>query len=507
MINEIVVVGGGTAGWITALLTQSYYPNKKITLIESETYGILGAGEGTFVHFLYILQRMNIKITDLVKHCDATLKNGMRFTNWNSTSEDDWYYHPFGASSPNLGAYCINNMYHWKIPLAFCNSIYKDEHVSNVDLSSLLSEENKVPYIFKQKDINTDAINHFERLGTYALHFDAVKLASYLKEVAISRGICRVEGIVDKINTDHNDVITSLSIGDVSINCDFVFDCSGFKRLIIGNHYKTKWIEHKDKLLMNNAMPFFVENNTNVIPSYTEATAMKYGWIWKIPVQGRFGCGYVFNDEFTTLEDIKKEIHDKYGEVRYGKHFKFSAGAYEKVWVKNCIAIGLSCSFMEPLEATSIFSSCKILENALMNIEDLSLMNETTMEEFNNSYTKIISTIVDVVSLHYITNRNDTEFWKKCKTIQPTEFNRSLLEKCKRRVLGNVDLERDDIFGTISFLSILEGNKLLPSNHIKNYIDELGGINPQHDDFKNKLKSAVNQSADHYEFLQYLKAN
>jgi len=347
---KYVILGGGTAGWLTALYLNKNFPDDEVTIVASSEIGILGAGEGTTPAFMEYLEEVGITELELVSNCKATLKTGIKFTNWNGDGEH--YFHNF-----------------W---------------------------DNK-----------------------YALHFDASLLAKYLQDVAVSRGVTIINNEVIKVLLDNKD-ITSLVTPAGPVSGDFFFDCSGFKRLLIGEIYKSDWEEYP--MPCNRAIPFFLPNDNS--PDYTESVAMKYGWIWKIPVQGRYGCGYVFDSTMTTDEEAAEEIRDYLGhDFVSPRTFNFSAGAYKQVWVNNCMAVGLSSGFIEPLEATSIWIQIMALK--------LFVQNRDNPEKVNNDVKELNEDILSFLYFHYLSQRADTGFWKDF------QLNNYMPEKLLNRINEN----------------------------------------------------------------------
>lgn len=510
-IDHICIVGGGSAGWLTALMINSYHPQLKVTLIESSEIGILGAGEGTLAGFIRILDIIRIPVSDIILHCKGTIKNGIKFTNWNGGGKEDFYYHAFLASQV-VGLFGLNNVQFDRVTLATLASEYKNEKLDEIDFVAKISEKNKVPFSrlansFEQKsDINP--LLDFLQAATYGLHFDANLLAKFLKEVGTSRGIELVDGIVDKINTKQDGYIKSLTLQDGrTIDADFYFDSTGFKRILIQKHFNAPWKSHQDVLPVNTAIPFFIQNDSKVIPPYTEATAMKYGWSWKIPVQGRFGCGYVFDDRFTDIESARQEVIDWYGEVEFPRTFKFDAGYFTEVWVKNCIAVGLAGGFTEPLEATSIFLTTSTIRSAIENFALLEENSEETREEFNATYRRRMEEFVDFLCLHYICPRNDTEFWRTYQQRPFPESLKTILKTIKRRPLTTEDVKRREVYGLESWSSVVHGTNQLDKDLIKRYIEKnrlVEHIEENYDRYKQEINDATFMSWDHYQFLRYL---
>jgi tryptophan halogenase len=202
-----------------------------------------------------------------------------------------------------------------------------------------------------------------------------------------------------------------------NISCDFVFDCSGFHRLIIGKTFNAKWNSYKDFLPSDSAIPFFIDM-IDSIPPYTEAIAMKHGWMWKIPLQNRFGCGYVFDSSLISEEEAVKEIEEFLGYVPFYPRkekggFKFDAGAYEETWINNCLAVGLSANFIEPLEATSLWVTSYSLSLFFSNPNSITNTSNEVREQFNKTVLDQNSEIANFVYFHYMSLRKDTDFWKK----------------------------------------------------------------------------------------------
>ena len=415
---KCIVVGGGTAGWLSALYAQKYIPYVDITVIASSEIGILGAGEGTTPYFVNFLKEIDVPVDGVIKHAKGTFKNGIKFVNWNGDGKQ--YVHGFLDNHGPNADLDFKDM----APL-YLDSIVDDDNCNKVNLTSRISDEYKIKI---KKD--TD-----DTCGEYALHFDANLLAKYLESVAISRGVKLIDDEVLTINNDNNGNVKSFDLkSGLNIEADFVFDCTGFKRLIIGNHFKTKWNSYKDVLPVNRAMPFFIEHDDTNIPPYTYAIAMKYGWVWKIPVQGRFGCGYVFDSSMVTDEQILEELTEYLGyEPTIPRVFNFEAGAYDQIWVKNCVAVGLSSGFIEPLEATSIWVAINTVRDVVNNLGKYVLESPKGMEYCNERNRVTNEGIVSFLYFHYISKRQDSEFWKTFTTKNKMpEFIQKLYEFSKR---------------------------------------------------------------------------
>jgi tryptophan halogenase len=458
---NIVVVGGGTAGWLTALYAKKIYTEDNIILIESEEYGVLGAGEGSTPHFIDFLNFLDISFVDLIKNCQSTIKNGIKFTNW--SNDNDSYFHPFFSNSKASHSqnFNLNNFYFGNSSELshYCASL-KNHTLKDYSFVEKISYKNLLPFT---KNENNIIVNEAQ----IALHFDANLLANYLKLIGKKRGIIRKEGIVDKIFNDKNGYIFKVKTKKEEIECDFIFDCSGFKKLIIGNHYKSSWKPHSDTLPAKKAIPFFLEMDKQ-IPPYTEAIAMNYGWMWKIPLQHRYGCGYVYDSDLISDEDAIKEIEDFLGfKPHYPRKEKgalsFSSGCFKEIWINNSLSVGLSSGFLEPLEASSIMQTISVLQRFMSDKQNISTKNKLIKKRFNDLYLKETEEIVDFLYLHYVTNKKNTVFWENfIKNNKIPKRISHILEVCTEKVLyKDVDLFDTKIFDVSNYYYVLVGNKII----------------------------------------------
>jgi tryptophan halogenase len=449
---KIVVLGGGSAGWLTALFIKKFI-NCDVILIESEEIGILGAGEGTTPNFVNFIQSLGINIEHLIKETSGTLKNGISFERWNADDEKDIYLHGFNTSHGILKPFSEDHqLKEYAFGKNLSNDIYNYAHK--------ISYMNKVPFVMEK---NNQINGPFSNFG---VHFDAKKLVNFLKKISIDRDIIRKEGKLKQIINDKNEYIEKIILEDgEEIELDFIFDCSGFKRKIIGEHYHSKWIDCGNILPIKKAIPFFLPQSENEIISYTKAVAMKNGWLWMIPLQERFGCGYLYDDNYINDDEAKKEIDVFFGkDVELRGKFSFNPGYYDRVWIKNCISLGLSSGFFEPLEATSIFSFIVILPKIIKHIEAFEKNDNFVFlrEEFNRTSSGHNEDILEFLYLHYLGERQDSPFWQEFKTKNkmPLRIN-EILEKVENRKIFEHEIKENNLFSFFSYLTILKGiNKI-----------------------------------------------
>ena len=500
-MKNIVIVGGGTAGWLTALYVKKICPNDNITLIESEEIGIIGAGEGAVPLVHNMINSLGLDINDLIKECNATIKLGIKFQNWN------------GDNTSYFAALLSNNDFSLKNPLQYgiyengetlhyINSIANNESIEDYSLVTQLAYSNKSP-IVKDGD-------EYMLTSNFSFQFDATLLAKYLRRAAEERGIIRIEGRVTKINENVDGGIKSVVTNDTEYHTDFIFDCTGFARLIIGKHYGTEWKSYQDKLKVNTAIPFFLPMDEN-IPTYMTATSMKYGWMWKTPLQNRYGCGYIFDSNYISVEDAQKEVEEHLGfQIKPIKTIPFNAGRYNTPWIKNCLAVGLSASFTEPIEATAIWGIC----NQLLRISNKNIYecDSDFIEEYNSYLNKTLDYTVDFLQFHYLTKRTDTDFWKTyadTTTLSPALERKT--KRWKKRTPNWYDFgvvyEELDL---IVWLTTAIGLDFIPN---KVFVEEnkVYDLDNRITDFlmqqKNYIDYLVNKSLTHNELLEMIKTN
>lgn len=396
-MRKVIVIGGGTVGWLTALNAKQYMEDSDVTVIASSKIDILGAGEGTTPNFPGLLAKLNINLNEFKERTGCTRKYGIDFVNWRGDGK------------------------------SFLHNFQYDESM-------------------------------------FAYHFDARLVAKYLQEVSERRNINYVDGLITGFE-ENETAITHILLEDGSkIECDFIFDCSGFQRLVIGKHFKSEWISYSNQLVCNSAIAFFIpQDNPNIQneKTWTKGISMKNGWIWGAPLKHRWGCGYVYSDKYATSDEVLAEAEEYYGrKLEVVKHFKFDAGTYDKYWIKNCVAIGLSSSFLEPMEATSVMTSVMFLK-ALLDYN----YDETYRDEFNYRMRNVNEQNMLFVRQHYICDRYDTKFWRDYKLRRKPKkilelYNNAggflnIRNRDLRRILG--DDKNITIFNEASWHTIYKG--------------------------------------------------
>jgi len=483
--KKIIIVGGGTAGWITALYIRQSMPNVDVTVIQSSKIGIIGVGEATTPQIIEFLNFVGIAIDEVITKSGGTIKNGINFVNWNGDGKS--YFHPFADLNQNLFHLKTSGIgipFHWYL----INSYNKGHDLDNCVLTSYLALKNK-----------TIPSEH-----SYALHFDAKEFAKLLETKGGERGIHIIDGEVKNIKEDVDGYIEKIVLEDGrEVNCDFVFDCTGNSKLFIGKHYKQKWISYKEHLPMKKAIPFWLDKEEKIRP-YTTATAMKYGWVWNIPLQHRIGSGYVFDSDYIDENQALEEAESLYGrKLEIRKILDFDPGRFENVWVKNCMAIGLSSSFVEPLESTSIMGTIAQLHFILLHRNDFFRPSQKTLDKFNEGFKHNMDKILNFIYLHYITKRNDSEFWKNIKnktTVPPTLI--PFLEDIENSLFFPSTIENkvgNLVFSENSYIAVSAGLGLLEQGLKLDLFGE--EIAPSLEEYQSMILSKTSQTPSYSKML------
>ena len=428
-MENILIIGGGNAGYISALMLKKSFPSKNIGVIYSKKVGTIGVGESSSEHIADFCKYCDIPKLSFILKAKSTFKTGIFFENW---AEKDFLHNienPF--ADVNLNRF----LYYQQVVV---------NQRPNYELQR--SWENK---------INLDVFKDDDDSPTNQFHFDTQALNDYLKELCIERGIILLEDDIVDFSVDAETGRILSVKGSQDYDADFFIDCSGFSRLLVGKKLGVKWKSYSEYLPLNSAIAFATEemDEYNV---YTKSTARDYGWSWQIPTQGRTGNGYVFCDRFINEDQAHQEMEKVYGhKIDVAKTFKFDPGRLEKAWYKNCYAVGLSQSFIEPLEATALGS---VVQQMFAFIHTFP---SNSVEECNELVDGIFDNMFDFVQAHYLVKKEDTPFWREVKNdLKITTSLQTTLEKWKRRFPQADDiLCRFGMFYAVNYIPILHGLK------------------------------------------------
>lgn len=485
-MKSICIVGSGTAGLVAGLIYRATFPNIPITTISSSAIGIVGVGEGSTEHWKTFMSMCNIPVAELLVKTDATHKMGIRFEGWTNHTPD--YFHSVSLVD-NIQPYGIYG-------------IYCGIHDSGKLLTNSLSHKGMI-----QGKVRAE--NPHESLNQF--HFDTNKLNSYLTELCIQRNIRMIDGIVETVQKNiENGNIESITLQDGSVHAhDIYIDASGFNRILMNAVGNTKWRDFKKFLPMDSAIAFPTDlPEDKVINPFTRAVAKSSGWMWEIPTQQRRGNGYVFSSDFLSEDEAIKEASDHIGyEITPLKTFRFNAGCLDKLWYKNVIAIGLASVFVEPLEATSIGSTIvQIISSAryLTTFEG----SQRIIDEYNSKMRSVMDNLCAMISLHYITDRNDTEFWKFAQTLEKPEYLQNLLDLWQVTTIGEYDIVKTgfELFYAPHFWHVAQGQGVLP-RHLAGETIRIMGVEQRVKDiiWEKKQMQSASPLVDHLESLLTLR--
>lgn len=507
---NIVIVGGGTAGCLSTLFCQRFFPNHKIILIDDSDLGPIGVGESTTPAIIEMLDFLGISLSDMVVNCGATIKNSTRFTNWNG--DNKFYHHGFNTD-PELDifygshkSFFSHNPIGWAphVPFLAINELQESANLDNIHLGGILSIEDKVPY-----EIQEDGT--FRDYSSIGLHFDARRVAEYFQRLSLERGAVHINSRVIESHVDEEGYVKSLKLAnDQTVDCDFIFDCSGFLRLFVEKTYKSKFKSYKKYLPVDSAIPFFLERSGET-PTYTEAIALSSGWMWKTPVDGRFGCGYVFDSNYIDKDEALHELTNLLGfEPKINKHITFESGYFETPWNKNVLAVGLSSGFLEPLEATSIWITVISLQLFIEHIRGFVNKDEKSIDEYNEQFTKSVESILALVQFHYFTKRNDSDFWREFrKKNEVVPLLQEILDIYSYRLPSNLEANKYNTFPPFSWYLVGAGldyfEKDIINSESKSYNIKESLSTQNIYDFKNNMNTVVDRCLQHNEFLRYLR--
>ena len=456
MIKNICIVGGGTSGLVAALSLRKSYPKLKITMLESSAIGIIGVGEGSTEHWKNFMDHIDVTVPELVREAGATFKMGIKFTNWNGDGK-----HYFHSLAEQYGPVAKDN----GLPFTWIRMVGEDW------------DPNDTVWSLSRASRHVEPLH--EILSQY--HFDTFKLNSFLHKLCSQRDIAVIDAEVEEVILDEQGYVKSLrDKTGTAHDYDFYIDCTGFRR-IIGTKLGTKWVDCTSQLPMNSALAFPTEY-TEDIPSYTESTALSSGWVWRIPTQERYGNGYVFCDKFIDETKAYDEVSQYYkelgitGNIQVGRKVKFGAGYVEEFWIKNCVQIGLSGIFVEPLEASSIGTSIQQVFALIPSLFFYERGNTHTADRYNSDLKEVCKNIVDFIQLHYLTKRDDSEFWKWCKNeLVLTDFNKHNMEYFKEKFPNPIYFNKPMLlFSYTNYAQVMHGLGMFNNKKIhESYLQHL----------------------------------
>lgn len=451
-IRQLVIVGGGTAGWMAALFLsrlQVGYP-LQITLIESSKLGTVGVGEATIPSIVRFNQRLGLDELEFIQATQASFKLGIEFENW--AQQGQRFFHPFADFGMPLDGVPFHQY------LAVLANQGERHHAEDYSFACLLARQGKFAQPLERPQ--TPLADY-----SYAYHFDAGLYAQHLKQRAIAAGVTHLDAEICHValapDTGHIDHLV-LDTG-ATVPGDFFIDCSGFRSLLLGQALGVGYQSWQHWLLCDGAYAVQTTRSGPMAP-YTRSIAMDAGWQWRIPLQHRMGNGHIFASAFCSDEAARQTLLDTIdGQVlTEPRKISFTPGRRDVIWQKNCLALGLASGFLEPLESTSI----SLIQTALAKLEAFfprAGIVQCDIDEVNRLHNKELERIRDFLILHYkLTARRDTEFWRYCAAMELPATLAHKIELYRHR--GYVALFEQESFRDSSWLAMYNGFGVWPKS-------------------------------------------
>jgi tryptophan halogenase len=472
-ISNVVIAGGGTAGWmVAAALSKTLANTLDICLIESDEIGTVGVGEATIPTLLTFHRLLDINEQEFMAAVQGTFKLGIGFENWRDINEN--YIHSFGATGRD----------HWTA--GFQHFWLKGRELGIAGDYGAFCLELKAAQEGKFAHLPKGGLN-------YAFHLDASLYASYLRKLSEAHGIRRIEGKIVDVSTDpKSGFIESLTLGSgQKIAGDLFVDCTGFRALLIEKTLHAVYEDWSHWLPCDSAIAVQTESTGDAIP-YTRSIAREAGWQWRIPLQHRVGNGIVYSSRYWSDEAARTSLlaNIEGATLTEPRVIRFRPGQRLKPWTKNCVAIGLAAGFIEPLESTSIH----LIQRGIIRLMQMfpsGGIKDSDIEEFNQQTTFEIENIRDFIVLHYhVTRRQDSAFWRDCRAM---EIPRSLAHRIALfRESGRVFKVPNELFGENSWTQVMLGQGIMPE-HYHPIVDVMS--DEELERFLRDLRSAVDQTA------------
>ncbi|MFE0136315.1 tryptophan halogenase family protein [Streptomyces sp. NPDC059037] len=472
MVNRVVVVGGGTSGWMSASYLKAAFGDRiSVTVVESDRVPTIGVGEATFSTVRHFFEYLGLKETDWMPACNATYKLGIRFENW--AEQGKHFYHPFERLRVVDGFPLTD----WWLKQRPSERFDVDNFVMAQMGDNLRSPRLLDGTLFEQSngDLGPDGsvfkstLTEQDTQFPYAYQFDAALLAKYLTEYGVNRGVRHVVDDVVETKLDDRGWITAVATKDHGdLEADLFIDCTGFKGLLLNEKLGEPFVSFQDTLPNDRAVALRVPQDTakTGIRPYTTATAQEAGWIWTIPLFDRIGTGYVYSSDYCDPEEAERTLREFVGPDAAdleANHIRMRIGRSRNSWTKNCVAIGLSSGFVEPLESTGIFFIQHGIEQLVKHFPQEDWATQLR-DSYNTAVNHCIDGVREFLVLHYrAAKRNDTKYWQDAKNRAVPDALAARIEQWKTKMPDAETIyPHYHGFESYSYVSMLLGLQGLP---------------------------------------------
>ena len=490
LVRRIVIVGGGTAGWMAAAaFSRLLGPGYQIRLVESDEIGTVGVGEATIPNIADFNAALGIDENDFLRATQGTFKLGIEFVDWARLG--DRYTHGFGRVAQDIGALAFH---HYWLRLRMNGD---RRPLGLYSLNALAASQGR--FMRSRPDLSNSPLGNI----AHAFHFDAGLYARYLRRYAEQRGVQRVEGKVVEVRQREDGGIAGLGLANgESLEGDFFLDCSGLRGLLIEQTLKAGYHDWQHWLPCDRAVAVPCAPVQPLLP-LTRATARRAGWQWRIPLQHRIGNGHVFSSRFMSQDEATAILLGNLdGEpLAEPRCIPFVPGQRKRFWVKNCVALGLAAGFFEPIESTNIH----LVQTAITRIVALfprTSMDQADIDMYNSLTAFEYERIRDFVILHYhATQRDDSPFWKHCRDMKIPETLRHKLELF--RSSGRLFRDGTELFAESSWLQVLIGQRIEPrSYHPLADGMELAWVEGMANNVEQLMRRCVERMPTHQDYIQ-----
>jgi 2-polyprenyl-6-methoxyphenol hydroxylase-like FAD-dependent oxidoreductase len=455
-VKKLLILGGGSAGWLTAgIIAAEHGQNLDITLVESPDVPTIGVGEGTWPSMRDTLRKIGVSESDFIAQCDASYKQGSKFIGWKSGDQADYYYHPFSLPHGFFDVNCIPAWQDLAHDLAFADAVSAQPHVCE---QGLAPKQSGTP--------------DYAAVVNYAYHLDAAKFGVFLQQHCTKKlGVKHIVDHVSEVRASDDGYIESLGTAKHgSLEADLFIDCSGGASMLLGKHYQEPFVSRQSVLFNDRALAVQVPyaDPNQAIASVTLSTAQRAGWIWDIGLPTRRGVGYVYSSAHSSDEQAEQDLRaylapgigKKKAEAAEFRQLKINPGHRASFWRKNCVAVGMSAGFIEPLEASAL----ALVELSAALIRDSMPANRSLMDiaarRFNERFQYRWDRVIDFLKLHYVlSHRQDSDYWRdhRSATTIPQRLQ-ELLELWQYQSPSRLDfVQTEEIFPAASYQYVLYG--------------------------------------------------